>query len=260
MMENNIEIRDLEKIFREKDNSKITAIKDINLEVKDGEFVSIIGPSGCGKTTLLKIMAGFVKPTRGKITIRDNLPHENKNKSLGFVFQNPTLLPWRNVIDNICLPLEVTNKNSNKKQNIKIAKKLLKTVDLIEFKDNLPNELSRGMQQRVAIARALMLKPTFLLMDEPFSSLDEINRNKMNMELLKIWNNINTTILYVTHSVQEAIFLADKVVILSKRPAKVKKIINIPFLRPRNQSIIYTKEYNKILKNIQEILIEDNLN
>ncbi|MBI2134872.1 ABC transporter ATP-binding protein [Candidatus Woesearchaeota archaeon] len=250
-----IEIENLKKTFLNREKKKpIKAIENINFDVNSGEFAAIVGPSGCGKTTLLKIIGGLLKPTSGSVLVRGkDAEHARQHREFGFVFQNPALLPWRTILENVYLPLEIISKD-NKTANIKKAERLLKLVGLIKFKNNLPSELSGGMQQRVAIARALVFEPKFLLMDEPFSSLDEITRDKMNIELLSLWHKLKPTIVYVTHSLKEAVFLADKAVILSNRPSKVKKVVEIDLPRPRGQQIIYTRNYSRILRNIRGLL------
>lgn len=248
-----IQIKDLEKVFvpSKKGINPVKAIGNISLEVNAGEFVAIVGPSGCGKTTLLKLISGLLEPTSGEILVNGgSVKQASSKKEFGFVFQKPALLPWRTVIDNICLPLEITQNGCDKSEFIARATKLLKMVDLLDFKDNYPHELSGGMQQRVAIARALISNPFILLMDEPFSSVDEITRETMNLELLRIWHNLKPTVLFVTHSILEAVFLADRVVVLSKRPAEVKQVVDINLLRPRSLEIRYTNEYTDLVKSI----------
>jgi len=251
-----IQINNLKKVFSAKGKSaNITAIENISLEVNTGEFVAVVGPSGCGKSTLLKLIGGILKPSNGNILIKGrSVEYSRLQKEFGFIFQKPSLLPWRTVLENICLPLEIINKNSLKSERSACAKSMLKIVGLLDFKNNLPSELSGGMQQRASIARALIFEPPFLLMDEPFSALDEISRNYMDMELLRIWCRLKPTIIYVTHSIEEAVFLADKVVVLSKRPAKIKKILNINLHRPRTAKIRYTQEFNKIVKSVLDVL------
>lgn len=236
---------------------KLHVLDKISFDVQEGEFVSIIGPSGCGKTTLLKILGGLIQPTRGEIKVRnDSIKIALEKREFSFVFQNPVLLPWRTVFQNTHLPLEILdNKNSQE-----IPKVLLKLVGLEGFENFYPKELSGGMQQRVAIARALTIEPSILLMDEPFGALDEITRNNMNLELLRIWKEEKTTIssiIFVTHSVPEAVFLSDKVIVLSKRPAKIEKIAKINLPRPRKTEMKYSKRYIKLIECLRKILKED---
>ncbi|MBT5021304.1 ABC transporter ATP-binding protein [Candidatus Woesearchaeota archaeon] len=240
-----IEITKLKKIYSGK-NNKVCALNNISLEIKKGEFISIVGPSGCGKTTLLKICAGLIKPTSGKIE------YVGKNgKRIGIVFQNSVLLPWRTVRENIFLPLEL-----QKIKNVQKAKKsvssIVELVGLNEFTDCYPFELSGGMKQRVAIARALITSPNVLLMDEPFGSLDELMRNKLNIDLLNIWRKLRPTVLFVTHSVSEAILLSDKIIILSDRPGSIKDIVTVDLKRPRSVDMKITKEFQEYVKWVRQ--------
>lgn len=224
-----------------KNSNKSCVLKNIDLDIRPGEIISIIGPSGCGKTTLLKLIAGLIELTSGEIVLDHN--------KLSIVFQDPVLLKWRTVKENIKLPFEL-----NKIKNDKKVKDIIKLVKLKGFENHFPNELSGGMQQRVNLARALVTNPDLLLMDEPFGALDEITRNDLNLELLRIWLKLKTTIILVTHSINEAVFLSDKVVILSKSPAEIKKIIDITLTRPRDIAIKETKEFQRYVKCIRENL------
>ncbi|MDP2364663.1 MAG: ABC transporter ATP-binding protein, partial [Ignavibacteria bacterium] len=220
----------IEKITKYYNNLHV--LDEISFNVNAGEFVSVIGPSGCGKTTLLKIISGLIKPTKGDIVIKGNsVDLALKKREFGIVFQNPVLLPWRNARENIELPLEILDYKTLKNS----SRRLLEIVGLKDFENFYPKELSGGMQQRVAIARALILEPSILLMDEPFGALDEITRNRMNLELLRIWKEEKVTtsaIVFITHSIPEAVFLSDKIVVLSHRPAKVERIIDVDLPRP----------------------------
>jgi len=234
--------------------NNLHVLDKISFQTNEGEFVSIIGPSGCGKTTLLKIINGLIKPTEGNIEFKDKpIKFAANNGLFGFVFQNPVLLPWRNVIKNIELPLEILGKKNLKNS----SGDLLKVVGLDGFENYYPNQLSGGMQQRAAIARALIFEPPILLMDEPFGALDEITRNYMGMELLRIWQAEKTktsTVIFVTHSVPEAVFLSDRVVILSKRPAKIEKIIDVDLPRPRTTKIKFSKKYFDLIECLRKTL------
>ena len=241
-----IEIKNLRKEWK-KGDVNLVALEDISLSINKGEVISVIGSSGCGKTTLLKLITGLLSPTNGSISIKEDFGKRKSLKKLSIVFQNPVLLAWRNVKDNVKLPNELNNteENNNVQERIDL-------VGLKGFEKHYPNELSGGMQQRVAIARALVLNPSLLLMDEPFGSLDEINRNKLNLELLKIWHKLKPTIVFVTHSISEAVFLSDRVVILSERPAKVKEIIEINLPRKRKLEMKETSEFQDYIKCIRE--------
>jgi len=206
------------------------AVSDVNLEVADGEFVCLLGPSGCGKTTLLRLAAGLDAPTEGELFL-DDRKIEGVNKECGFVFQEYVLFPWRTVKGNIEFGPEV--KGMQKEERERISQHYIDLVGLKGFENHYPHELSGGMKQRVGIARAYANKPKLLLMDEPFGALDAQTRNLMQGELLRIWENEHISALFVTHSVDEAVYLADRVVVMSGRPGGVKEIFKIDILRPR---------------------------
>ncbi|HEY9207374.1 MAG TPA: ABC transporter ATP-binding protein [Candidatus Methanoperedens sp.] len=208
----------------------VQALDNLNLEVRDEEFICILGPSGCGKTTLLRIIAGLDKPTSGEILL-DGARIENPGQERGMVFQDYSLFPWRTVIDNIAFGLEVMG--VDKEKRYERAREYLKLLDLEKFENSFPYELSGGMRQRIAIVRAIINNPTLLLMDEPFGALDAQTRNIMQAELLRIWEKKHKTILFVTHSVDEAVYLADRIVVMSGRPGTVKEIFNVDLPRPR---------------------------
>lgn len=246
-----IEIENLSKEFSQPKN-KIKTLKvldDISFQVKDGEFIAFFGPNGCGKTTMLNILSGVDKQTSGKVLINQKKPEKSK---VGFVFQNynESMLPWRTVAGNIELALEIQKINGKKKKQT--TEHLLKKVGLFEHKDKYFYELSGGMKQLTAICRAFAYEPELLLMDEPFSSLDYSTSRKMGLELLNIWKETKKTTIFVSHDIDEAIFLADKVVVLSKRPAKIKGIIDVKLPRPRKLDVLSSKEFfetrNKILR------------
>jgi NitT/TauT family transport system ATP-binding protein len=241
-----IELKSVQKDYK-KNKKIVQALRDINLKFKKGEIIGVIGPSGCGKTTLLKLIAGLLLPTNGSILIDDKKLNKDLTKKMSVVFQNPVLLQWRSVKENIRLPLEF-----NKIQKSDNIRNIIDLVGLSGFEDSLPNELSGGMQQRVALARALIVNPELLLMDEPFGALDEITRNKLNLELLRIWRELKTTMVLVTHSVSEAVFLSDRVIVLSKRPAVVKDVVDIKLNRPRNLAMKETIEFQRHVKCIRE--------
>ena len=218
---------------------RVTALSDIDLDIHEGEFISIIGPSGCGKTTLLRIVGGLLTPTHGSVRIDGASPDEARRQRLfGAVFQDAALLPWRTAAENVRLSIELNG--DNRKDNVN---DLLHTVGLDGFHGSYPYQLSGGMKQRVALARALATKPRILLMDEPFGSLDEITRTDMGYELLRIWESRPTTVLFVTHSIAEAVMLSDRVVVLSPRPGEIVDVINIELSRPRLQSMEESKEF-----------------
>jgi NitT/TauT family transport system ATP-binding protein len=228
-----IEVRNVTKVFQLPDGP-LTALEGLDFEVGDREFVSIIGPSGCGKSTVLRLVADILQPTTGQILIHGESPAEARRKQLySFVFQDPVMLPWRSVIKNVELPLEILGSPARKEFDDRPSK-LLDLVGLGGFEEASPNQLSGGMKQRAAIARSLLLNPIVLLMDEPFGALDEITRDRMNLELLRIWKETDAAVLFVTHSIDEAVFLSDRVLVLSPRPGRVFTDVQIDIPRPRD--------------------------
>lgn len=247
-MENCIEVLGLSKTFITQDNMKVHALSNVNLSVKENDFICILGPSGCGKSTLLRIIANLENATEGKIIYKGE-ELTSTTSDIGMVFQNYSLLQWRNVLDNIALGLEF--KGMKKEERRKVAKKYLSMISMDSFENAYPYELSGGMQQRVAIARALANNPDVLLMDEPFGALDAYTRILLQKELLNIWNKNRKTILFVTHSVDEAVYLADKIIIMGKDPGTIREIIEISMERPRDRGNI---EYAQITARILNML------
>ena len=230
-----IEIQNLNIIYNDI-KLGLNAVRDINFSIKDGEFVSIVGPSGCGKSTILKVLSDTLDKEStdftGYVRIHGLAPEQARLKrKLGLVFQKPTLLEWRSVEGNISLPLEIMGE-AKKNRNSKISK-LLQLVELEDYAKYKPTHLSGGMQQRVSIARALAYNPEVLLMDEPFGALDEITRQRMNDELLQIWKETKKTIVFVTHSIEEAVYLSERIIVLTKQPGTVKEIVEIDLPYPR---------------------------
>ena len=230
--------------------SEVLALKDVTVDIKKGEFISLLGPSGCGKTTLLRIMADLIEPTSGTIKISGSTAKDARlAQKYGIVFQSPVLYDWRKVKKNITLPLEMMK--VSKEEQTKRVDNLLELVGLSKFKDKYPWQLSGGMQQRVAIARALAIEPEILLMDEPFSALDEFSRERLNEELLSIWSKVNNTVVFVTHSIPEAIFLSDRVFVLSPHPGRLSKVVEIPLPRPRTAEMRESPEFYKLITDIR---------
>lgn len=245
-----IEFQALEKTFRTS-KGELHAIEDLNIKIFDKEFVSVVGPSGCGKTTLLKITSGLLPRTAGGVAVNGS-PVDGPAKQIGMVFQNPVLLKWRTVLDNILLPIEILKLPRRSYQEK--AMELIKLVDLIGFENFLPSELSGGMQQRVSLCRALITDPPILLMDEPFGSLDALTRDDMNLELQRIWETKKKTVLFITHSIPEAVFLSDRVVVLSPRPSKVVLTVDVNFKRPREPSDKYEKEFGRLCTQLRSAI------
>ena len=236
-----IQIENVSKIYRTQENEFVPAVADVSLEVREKEFVTLVGPSGCGKNTILKLVSGLIPVTGGTIRVREQLVQE-PFPDVGFVFQQPVLLPWRTVLGNILFSIEMLGKKE--KEFGSRAGDLIKLAGLEGFENKYPRELSGGMQQRVAICRALIHDPSLLLMDEPFGALDAMTREEMSFELLRIWEERRKTILFVTHSIPEAILLADRVVVMTPRPGKIERIFEIDLPRPR----VYEMEFNERFK------------
>ncbi len=227
-------------------NGGLEALRDISFEVQPREFLCVLGPSGCGKTTLLRVLAGLLQPTSGIITFHE---HTEKLPETGFVFQNANLMPWRSVLQNITLPLELADAPQDE-----IRKKATDLIDLVGlqgFEGNWPKDLSGGMAQRVAIARALIHDPDLLLLDEPFGALDALTRERMGTELLRIWQVRQKTVVMVTHSISEAVFLADRVLVLSSRPGSINLDLKIELPRPRAEEMRYSDHFGKLVKKIR---------
>jgi NitT/TauT family transport system ATP-binding protein len=222
---------------------ELLALHEVSLAVTEGEFVSVIGPSGCGKSTLLRLVAGLIEPSAGTITIAGEPPAQARaRRELGFVFQEPTLLPWRTALDNVTLLLEVARRGSAAERRQR-GLELLELVGLRDFAQARPAKLSGGMQRRVGIARALALDPKILLLDEPFGALDEITRQRMNMELLNIWTHRATTALLVTHNVGEAVFLSDRVLVMATNPGRMVAEVSVDLPRPRRLDLLQDQEF-----------------
>jgi NitT/TauT family transport system ATP-binding protein len=243
-----IAVRGVNKIFGSGDE-QVTALQNINLNIQAGEFVSLIGPSGCGKSTLLRLIADLLPPTDGDLKVNGKEPHRARlDRDYGMVFQAATLYEWRTVSHNVQLPLEIMGySRSARKQR---AQEMLELVELGKFGKHYPWQLSGGMQQRVAIARALAFEPSLLLMDEPFGALDEFTRERMNMELLRIWQQTGITVVFVTHSIPEAVFLSSRVVVMSPRPGRITKVIDIDLPYPR---VFETREQPRFFELVTDV-------
>jgi len=230
----------VEKTYRSRRGDLVPAVEGITLDIAENEFVTLVGPSGCGKSTLLKLVAGLTPVSGGTVRVRDTVVRE-PFPDVGIVFQHPVLLPWRTVLDNVLFAAEMLGLDPD--DHRKRALELLELSGLAGFETRLPRELSGGMQQRVAICRALLPDPTLLLMDEPFGALDAMTREELGFELLRIWDARRKTILFVTHSIPEAILLADKVVVMTSRPGRVARVITIDLPRPRTVELEFDAKF-----------------
>jgi NitT/TauT family transport system ATP-binding protein len=234
-----ISVQELSKSYPGRDGC-VHALQQISFSVKEGEFVAIVGPSGCGKSTLLKILAGLMLPSKGEACLR-GAPINCPRRDIGVVFQSPVLLPWRSVLENVLLPVDVQGLVGDCYR--KAALELLSLVGLREFAHRYPWELSGGMQQRVAITRALIHDPAMLLMDEPFGALDAMTREQMNLELQRIWLERKKTVLFITHSIPEAVFLADRVLVMTQRPGRITDAVTVDIPRPRRVEAMNLPEF-----------------
>ncbi len=245
-----IDIQDLSLVFKTADGP-VNALHEISLTVQRGDFVSFIGPSGCGKTTLLRVIADLEQPTGGRIQVNGMSPHEARlARAYGYVFQAAALYPWRTIERNVALPLEIAGIGRDEQR--RRVDQFLELVELQDFKKKFPWQLSGGMQQRASIARALCVRPELLLMDEPFGALDEIVRDHLNEQLLKLWLKTNKTIVFVTHSIPEAVFLSKRIVVMSPRPGRVIDIIDTNFPTQRTLDIRETPEFIEIAHRVRE--------
>jgi NitT/TauT family transport system ATP-binding protein len=248
-----VRLSGVDKVFMRGDQPVTIALEAIDLDIRRGEFVSLIGPSGCGKSTLLRVIGDLIPPTRGEVVVNGKpAARARHDRDYGMVFQSPVLMEWRTVEDNVKLPLEVLGRPAA--QRAARAREMLELVELGEFLRHYPYQLSGGMQQRVAIARALSFEPAILLMDEPFGALDEMTRERMNSEVLRIWEQTGTTIVFVTHSIPEAVFLSSRVVVMSARPGRITKVIDVDLPRPRNEDTRESRRYFELVTQVREAL------
>ena len=248
--------------YQPRTGGRLLALDNVNLAVEEGEFVTIVGPSGCGKTTFINIADGLLKPTGGKIML-DGIEVKGPGLDRAMVFQDPCLLPWRTVLKNVLFGMECQGRDGAKEKDR--ALKFIKLVGLSGFEDHYPHELSGGMQQRCNLARALTVDPEILIMDEPFAALDAQTREIMQMELLRIWNEAKKTVLFITHQINEAIYLADRVIIFGARPGRVKDVLKIDIPRPRKLSVKREKQFleyedhlwNQIEEEVKKTMVQD---
>jgi NitT/TauT family transport system ATP-binding protein len=247
-----IQVEDVAKVYQSRKGAEPTvAVQSVSFSIANGEFVSLVGPSGCGKSTLLMTIAGLTAPTRGRVLI-DGQPVTGPRRSVGVMFQTPELFRWRNVIENVLLPVDVFG--LDRSTYMARARELLHLVGLDAFEKAYPQELSGGMEQRAALCRVLVADPEIVLMDEPFGALDEFTRERLNVELLRIWDATRKTVVFVTHYVAEAVFLSDRVVVMETRPGRVLEDVRVPLPRPRSVETMRAPAFHETLYKIRDLL------
>jgi len=248
-----VRLAGVEKTFPVRGGPPTVALSGIDLDIRPGEFVSLIGPSGCGKSTLLRIVGDLIAPTAGTVEVNGKPAHQARlDRDYGMVFQAPVLFDWRTVEGNVRLPLEVMRFSRGERD--RRVREMLDLVELGGFLSHYPHQLSGGMQQRVAIARALAFQPALLLMDEPFGALDEMTRERLNAEVLRIWGQTGTTVIFVTHSIPEAVFLSTRVVVMSARPGRITNVVDIDLPQPRTEQTRETERYFEFVTEVRESL------
>ncbi len=249
-----VRLASIHKAFPGKGGATTVALEDISLDIAQGEFVSLIGPSGCGKSTLLRIVGDLIEPSAGTVQVNGKAAHQARlDRDYGMVFQAPVLFDWRTVEANVRLPLELSSGVDGAERDRRVSA-MLDLVGLADFTRHHPHQLSGGMQQRVAIARALVLEPALLLMDEPFGALDEMTRERLNGEVLKVWGRTGTTVIFVTHSIPEAVFLSTRVVVMSPRPGRISDVIDIDLPQPRTEETRESERYFELVTAVREAL------
>ena len=250
MSDTYVSVVNVSKVFETR-HDIVAAVSGVSFAAAQGEFVAILGPSGCGKSTMLMMCGGLESVTSGRIEMAGT-PLVGPRESIGLMFQDPTLLPWKSVLENVLFPIRILRRPAS--DYIERAQKLVELVGLGGFENKRPHQLSGGMRQRVAICRALVYDPDILLMDEPFSALDAMTRDEMNVALLDIWQRHRKTVLFVTHSIREAVFLADRVLVMTRRPGTVVEDLRIPFARPRDFAIGETAQFNEICAHLRSLI------
>ncbi len=243
-------VYELNRVSKTYARNLVVALEEVDLTLRKGSFTSVIGSSGCGKSTLLKIMAGLIPPTKGRVVLQDK-PVTGPRRDIGMMFQQATLFPWKTAIENIVLPIEIRDGKPAAKAAMAKAHELMEIVGLKGFEHVYPNELSGGMAQRTSICRMLITEPAVLLLDEPFSALDELSRDMMNMELQRICREQDATAFLVTHSIQEAVILSDEIVVMKPRPGRVSEIVKVDLPRPRTLEMMTTPEFGEIVEYIR---------
>jgi len=247
-----IEIENVRKVFRTRLGTvAVEALRDVSFAISAGQFVSFVGPSGCGKSTLLKLIGGLIEPTSGRITV-GGADVKGPRRDIGIMFQTPVLFPWRTVLENVLLPIEVFG--LDRRSAVERARDILRLVGLEDRERAYPSELSGGMQQRAALSRVLVIDPQIILMDEPFGAIDEFTRERLNLELLRIWEERGQTIIFVTHSIIEAVFLADRVVVMGTAPGRVLSVVDVALPRPRSIELMKSPDFARVVFGVREYL------
>jgi NitT/TauT family transport system ATP-binding protein len=249
-----ITIEDLTLQYRAK-GATVSALESVSIDIPPCSFVSIVGPSGCGKTSLLKVLSGVLKATKGRVLLDGvTIGEADLLGKVGYVFQRPLLLPWRTALENVLLTTEIARKDLSTSARVAGARRWLSLTGLAGFEDRLPHELSGGMQQRVSLSRALAFQPPILLMDEPFAALDEITREAMQEELSRLWSMTKSTVIFVTHSISEAVLLSERVIVMTARPGRVDEVIDVPFSRPRGEELRGSSRFTELVQRIRHKL------
>ncbi|MDR3365209.1 MAG: ABC transporter ATP-binding protein [Clostridiales Family XIII bacterium] len=253
-----VTIENVSKIFQTRNRSSIAALKDINMQFGKGGFVSIVGPSGCGKSTIIRMIDDIIKPTAGAITV-DGFTYDNnvpiskeRVQKMGFIFQAPNLYPWFTVKQNVMLPLKIYGKHSQEYDEV--ADRLLDSVNMLGYADAYPAEISGGMSQRIGVIRGMVHEPEILMMDEPYGALDESTREQLNMELLKIWKDTGMTIIFITHNVEEAVLLSERVYVMESHPGRIVAEINIEFDQPRTLGLLTEEKFGRYCMEIENLI------
>jgi NitT/TauT family transport system ATP-binding protein len=240
----------LHKVYRTPAR-ELLALEDVSFSVEVNEFVTLVGPSGCGKSTLLKIVGGLLDRTAGEVLFKGE-PVQGPRRDIGIMFQTPVLFDWRTTLENVLLPTEILG--LDRAESLRRARAALTMVDLEGFEDSYPSQLSGGMQQRVSLSRVLVYEPDLLLMDEPFGALDEFTRERLNLEIQRIWMQSRKTVLFVTHNIAEAVFLSDQVLVMTPRPGRLARVVRVPFPRPREIRLMKSVEFASLVFEIREVL------
>lgn len=246
-----VSIQNASKMYTARKGVAVQALEDVTLDITEGEFITLVGPSGCGKSTLLRMIAGLHSPTTGKIEL-DGIPHTGPNARIGIVYQQPLLLPWKSVLENVLVPIRVRGQRVQDFRER--AEDLLEVLGLADFAGSFPHQLSGGMQQRVSIARALIQDPEILLMDEPFGALDAMTRDQLTLELIRIQQQFGKTVIFVTHSIQESVLLADRVVAMTARPGRIARVFAVDLPRPRSLEDVNSESFGRVASEVRAVL------